>query len=218
MIPCPSCGAENADGTRFCVKCGTTLSAAPSPESWRAPSGDLNQTRLSDPPPVSDPQPEVPPVGGGVGVGGYQPSDPFAAPAPVWQPGASAGHMGLMSVGERREPVQVVIFLFLTCGLYGIWWWYTVITEIKNALNRQDINPGTEIVLALVTCGLYGIYLYYKYPQLMLEMQDRAGRPRNDISMTSLLLAIFGLGIVSIAIMQSELNNIWDSAGGGRRS
>lgn len=213
MISCPSCGAENAEGTRFCVKCGTTLSSAPSPESWRAPSGDLNQTRLSDPPPVSDPQPEAPPVGG------YQPtSDPYAAPAPIWQPGGSAGGggIGLMALGEKREPVQVVIFSFLTCGIYLIWWWYTIITEIKNALNRQDINPGMELVLSIVTCGIYGIYLYYKYPQLMLEMQDKAGRPRNDISMTSLLLAIFGLGIVSIAIIQSELNNIWDTA--GRRS
>lgn len=213
MISCPSCGAENADGTRFCVKCGTTLSTAPSPESWRAPSGDLNQTRLDEPapppppPPFGSPQPD--PTAGSA----YAPSDPFAAPAPVWQPGASAGHMGLMSIGERREPVQVVIFTFLTCGIYSLIWWYNVITEVKNALNRDDINPGTEILLAIVTCGIYGIYLYYKYPQLMLEMQDRAGRPRNDISMTSLLLAIFGLGIVSMAIMQSELNNIWDSAG-----
>lgn len=46
MIPCPSCGAENVEGTRFCVKCGTSLPAAgaPEPESWRQ-SGDLNQTQ-----------------------------------------------------------------------------------------------------------------------------------------------------------------------------
>jgi hypothetical protein len=42
MISCPSCGAENVEGTRFCVKCGTTLPAAPAPESWRQ-SGDLGQ-------------------------------------------------------------------------------------------------------------------------------------------------------------------------------
>lgn len=40
MIACPSCGADNVEGTRFCVKCGTTLPAAPAPESWRQ-SGDL---------------------------------------------------------------------------------------------------------------------------------------------------------------------------------
>ncbi|MBA3241625.1 MAG: TM2 domain-containing protein [Acidobacteria bacterium] len=44
MTSCPSCGTPNTDGARFCVKCGTTLSTAPAPEMWRAPSGDLNQT------------------------------------------------------------------------------------------------------------------------------------------------------------------------------
>ena len=42
MIACPSCGSENVEGTRFCVKCGTTLPATPQPESWRQ-SGDLGQ-------------------------------------------------------------------------------------------------------------------------------------------------------------------------------
>jgi hypothetical protein len=42
MIACPSCGEPNADGTRFCAKCGTTLPASPAPESWRQ-SGDLGQ-------------------------------------------------------------------------------------------------------------------------------------------------------------------------------
>lgn len=48
MIPCPSCGADNVEGTRFCVKCGTSLPAgAPEPESWRQ-SGDLNQTQTEE--------------------------------------------------------------------------------------------------------------------------------------------------------------------------
>src|ERR1700745_3825598 len=42
MIACPSCGAENVEGTSFCCKCGTTLPATPQPESWRQ-SGDLGQ-------------------------------------------------------------------------------------------------------------------------------------------------------------------------------
>ena len=46
MIACPSCGADNVEGTRFCVKCGTTLPAAPAPESWRQ-SGDLGQQQQS---------------------------------------------------------------------------------------------------------------------------------------------------------------------------
>ncbi|OLE52597.1 MAG: hypothetical protein AUG51_17395 [Acidobacteria bacterium 13_1_20CM_3_53_8] len=108
---------------------------------------------------------------------------------------------------------MVIVFSIITCGIYAIWWWYTIMTEIKNSLGREDINPGLDLVLALVTCGLYLIYLHYKYPQLMLEMQDRAGLPRNDISVISLVLAVVGLGVVSLFMMQTELNKIWDAAG-----
>jgi hypothetical protein len=213
MIACPSCGAGNVEGTRFCVKCGTTLPTAPGPESWRQ-SGDLGQQ-----------QQQGTPSGGfapGSQPSGYSTPDPYATPAPsAWpqqpqamQPGYNTA--GLFSIGEKRDPMMVVLFTLLTCGIYGIFWWYNTINEVKNALGREDINPGMEILLVFVTCGIYGFYLYYKYPQLMLEMQDRAGRPRNDITMMSLLLAIFGLAIISIPIMQSELNNIWDAAAARR--
>jgi hypothetical protein len=217
MIACPSCGAGNVEGTRFCVKCGTTLPTAPAPETWRQ-SGDLGQQQPQ--------QPQGAPSGGfapGSQPGGYQTPDPYAPAAPsgwpqqqpqAMQPGYNTA--GLFAIGEKREPMMVVLFTILTCGIYGWFWLYTTVTEIKNALGREDINPGMELVLSIVTCGIYMIYLFYKYPQLMMEMQDRAGRPRNDISMTTLLLAVFGLGIVSIAIMQSELNNIWDSAAARR--
>ena len=216
MIACPSCGAGNVEGTRFCVKCGTTLPTAPAPETWRQ-SGDLGQQQ---------PSPQQGAPSGGFAPGsqpsGYSTPDPYAPAAPsgwpqpqqAMQPGYNTA--GLFSIGEKREPMMVVLFTILTCGIYGWFWLYTTVTEIKNALGREDINPGMELVLSIVTCGIYMIYLFYKYPQMMMEMQDRAGRPRNDISMTTLLLAVFGLGIVSIAIMQSELNNIWDAAAARR--
>lgn len=43
MPVCASCGTNNAEGTKFCVSCGSTLTSAPAPESWRA-SGDLGAT------------------------------------------------------------------------------------------------------------------------------------------------------------------------------
>jgi hypothetical protein len=196
MSVCAACGTNNDESMKFCVNCGATLPSAPPPESWRQ-SGALGQQQAEPSGPAS----------------GYATPDPYAVPAPGWQQqGVTARPAVLYTIGEKRDPLMVVVFTLLTCGIYGIFWWYTVMTEIKNALGRQDINPGMEILLTFVTCGIYGFYLYYKYPQLMLEMQDRAGKPRNDITMTALLLAIFGLAIVSIPIMQSELNSIWDTA------
>jgi TM2 domain-containing membrane protein YozV len=60
MIACPSCGAENVEGTRFCVKCGTTLPASPQPESWRQ-SGDLGQQPQQDYPSSGYSAPQPPP-------------------------------------------------------------------------------------------------------------------------------------------------------------
>ncbi|HEX5708536.1 MAG TPA: RDD family protein [Pyrinomonadaceae bacterium] len=72
MTLCPSCGAENVDGTKFCVKCGAGISAAPSPGAWEQPapqqpssgSGNLYDTPSGG---VYNNTPS-----GGLG-GGYQP-------------------------------------------------------------------------------------------------------------------------------------------------
>ncbi|HYE65565.1 MAG TPA: DUF4234 domain-containing protein [Pyrinomonadaceae bacterium] len=184
MIFCTSCGQQNDDSARVCTNCGRPL-PAPSASTPYAPPPGAQQTGS----PWETPQ--------------------YGAPGYGMQPGRA----GLYSVGEKRDPIMVLLFSFFTCGIYAIWWWYTIMTEIKNSLGREDINPTTDLVLALVTCGLYGIYLFYKYPQIMLEMQDRVGLPRNDISALSLILAVFGLGIVSVFMVQTELNKIWEAAG-----
>ena len=42
MVLCPSCGGENSDGVKFCVRCGAPFtSAAPNAGSWQQPSGNL---------------------------------------------------------------------------------------------------------------------------------------------------------------------------------
>lgn len=61
MIICPSCGNENTDGMRFCVRCGAML--PPPPGSWKAPEeqqtgyGAVNRTTL---PPTYNPQTSAP--------------------------------------------------------------------------------------------------------------------------------------------------------------
>src|SRR5689334_14697501 len=133
MTSCPSCGAGNVEGTRFCVKCGTTLPTAPALETWRQ-SGDLGQQQ----------QPSQGAPSGGFAPGsqpsGYQTPDPYAPAAPSGWPQqppqamqqSYGGGPGLFSIGEKREPMMVVLYIFLTCGIYSWFWLYTTITEIKN--------------------------------------------------------------------------------------
>ena len=103
-------------------------------------------------------------------------------------------------VGEKRDIVMPIVLTFLTCGIYGIYWHFKMMSEVAADLGRTDINPVMEIVLIFVTCGIYAIYLAYKYPKLVTEMQARRGMPINDISTVSILLALFGLIIVGHVI------------------
>ena len=98
MIACPSCGADNVEGTRFCVKCGTTLPTAPAPESWRQ-SGDLGQQQTQQP---------------GYQSGGYTPPQPppsqyptYNPPQGVYQPQAAGGSQPM------HPAVPAIVSLFL---------------------------------------------------------------------------------------------------------
>ena len=89
MTLCTSCGTENAEGMKFCVKCGAALAPAPDPGSWKAPSGDLYATTVSQGSPLNQtfdnqqpgsyapPPAPYPGYGGGTGlataggIGGY---------------------------------------------------------------------------------------------------------------------------------------------------
>ena len=153
MTSCPSCGAENTDGTRFCVKCGTTLSTAPAPESWRAPSGDLNATKVSDPP-GSTP--------GSAPGGGYTPQAPpssyptYTPPQGMsYQPQPAGGsqpmHPAVPALVSFFVPGIGLLFVPNKAGLgLGIFAGYVVLVFIL-------------IVLAVITLGI-GSCLFFLLP------------------------------------------------------
>ncbi len=101
MIACPSCGAENVEGTRFCVKCGTTLPASPQPESWRQ-SGDLGQQQTQQ-----DYQPGYQP-------GGYTPPPSQQSNYPTYNPQQGMYQQPGPGGAQPMHPaVPAVVSLFL---------------------------------------------------------------------------------------------------------
>jgi Domain of unknown function (DUF4234)/zinc-ribbon domain len=187
MIFCTKCGQQNDDTARTCANCGAPF------------GGQSGTTPFTTADPTS--------------AGAQQTGSPWATPSYAEQAYMQPGMSGIMTPGEKRDPIMVLILGLVTCGIYMIYWIYTTSTEIKNALGREDINPVLDVVLSLVTCGIWLIYLSYRYPQLILELQDRARIPRNDISVISLILTIVGLSPVAFFMIQSELNKVWEAAG-----
>ncbi len=108
---------------------------------------------------------------------------------------------------QTRNPVLVVVFSFLTLGIYGLYW----IATTQNALNRKTgmgSSGVTTIILSMVTFGIYGIYWFY-----LLGKEIRKAGGREDRSIVFLVLSLCSFGWLVPAIAQSDINDIIDRVG-----
>jgi uncharacterized protein with PQ loop repeat len=110
-------------------------------------------------------------------------------------------------VSERSIPKYVVL-TFVTCGLFGIYWFISLADDIAKLREQTEPRGVFDFIIGLITCGIYLLFCYYRYPQYVLEIQEKRGAKVNDISLISVLLGIFGFGIVSMALIQNELNKL----------
>ena len=108
------------------------------------------------------------------------------------------------NVAPRSIPLAIILS-FVTCGIYMLYWIYMLNDEI-NELAQDETAPGGALVLILIvlTCGIYGLYWYYR----MGEKCDYIAQTHTSNNILYLVLGIFGLGIVSVALMQDTINRV----------
>jgi len=73
------------------------------------------------------------------------------------------------------------------------------------------MSPVLVIVLSFVTCGIYFIYWAYKAGTLLDQKSIEAGRAAESRPVLYVVLSIFGLAIVTYALMQDSINKLADS-------
>ena len=106
-----------------------------------------------------------------------------------------------------------IILSVITCGIYGIIWFVEITDDAKAASNDQTLpSGGTAFLLTLVTCGIYGFIWAYKMGKAINQARVNKGMVDDDKSVLYLVLQIFGLGLVAVALMQNDLNEIADQA------
>lgn len=110
--------------------------------------------------------------------------------------------------GTLRSPALVIIFSIITCGIYALVWIYMFANELKQYLEKPEINPGLDLILCII-CFPYLYYWAYKYGQLIKEAQKKANIEVEDNSVLYVIIAVLGFFIVDMAIMQSSVNKVW---------
>ena len=112
---------------------------------------------------------------------------------------------------ERKNIVTCIILFIVTCGFYGIYWLYCIISDINTISGDPDsMSPIVVILLSFVTCGIYLLFWVYKAGALLDQKAVESGRASESRAMIYLILTLFFLGIVTCALMQDSINTIAD--------
>lgn len=231
MKYCTKCGAVCADDTAFCVECGSPLPGTKTTQNYtqnNLPPNDFGtsysynnmQGQNGGSYNYNNPQ--------GQNTGSYsynssqgQNTNSYSYSSSQEQNGGSynysnpQGQSGSYNSNSGFQPqhpyiaprgiAMCIILSFVTCGIYSIYWMIKMNDEINSLTgDTAAASGGMVFLLSLVTCGIYSFYWLYK----MGEKCDRLKGMNSNSNILYVLLALFGLSIVSYCLMQDTINKV----------
>lgn len=107
---------------------------------------------------------------------------------------------------EEKNIGFCIIMSILTFGIYHIIWLNSMVKKIR-VLNNESTDTIGEL-LALIFIPFYSIYWVYTRSQKLFFSSKKINIQLTDNSVINLILSLFGLSIVSYAIIQNDLNTI----------
>ncbi|MCL2056569.1 MAG: DUF4234 domain-containing protein [Oscillospiraceae bacterium] len=112
-----------------------------------------------------------------------------------------------MQLQERGIALYIILSI-ITCGIFGIYWYYCIASDLYNNRHNIPTTPVLTIVLYIVTGGIYGIFVYYKWGQAMTALCREHSIPDEDRAILYVILALFGFSIINMALIQNDLNQL----------
>ncbi|WP_130863546.1 DUF4234 domain-containing protein [Bacilliculturomica massiliensis] len=114
----------------------------------------------------------------------------------------------------KRNIALCIVFSIITCGIYGLYWLACLADDTNRASSRTNETSGVLVVVfSIITCNIYHIYWCYKAGEKIDEARQMRGLAAKNSGIVYLLLTLFGLSVVSWALLQNELNEIADMEG-----
>lgn len=116
-------------------------------------------------------------------------------------------------LGRERSVLLVLVLTFITCGIYFFVWMYQITKELTEYTEDYRLNPALALVFTFLTCGFYTLYWWYRINDLMMTAQHETGyQVIADNKWLFILFTIFGISFINVAILQSDLNRLWERA------
>lgn len=133
------------------------------------------------------------------------PQQPTPPPAPQYTPPTPP-----VGYGPQKQNIALCIILsIVTCGIYMYYWLYRMTEDTKLLNNDPNATSGGMVVLlSLVTCGIYLYYWMYKQGESIDAAKNARGVASSNSGILYLILSLVGLSIVSLALMQNEINTM----------
>ncbi len=98
-----------------------------------------------------------------------------------------------------RNPALCLLLMFVTCGLYELYWIAVANDDIKKISNDQNGSNGVlTVVLSIITCGIYLYYWVYQQGKKLYQVGQNYGVTIKDNSITYLALTLGGVILSAI--------------------
>ncbi len=96
-----------------------------------------------------------------------------------------------------------IIMTLLTFGIYFLFWMVKLSNDFARE-NKKKKKGLTYLFFSIITFGLF--YFVWSY-KMGIEIEKAGGKNEGVLY---LILSVFGLGIISMALMQLQKNELYD--------
>lgn len=115
----------------------------------------------------------------------------------------------------KRSVGTVILLSIITCGIYFLFWYVDVTNDIEAELGSESdgscASGGMALLFAIITCGIYYFYWWFKQAKRMEQVGELRSVRISDNSLVYLILSLFGLSIIGVALLQSDINKVADA-------
>lgn len=115
------------------------------------------------------------------------------------------GSIGMVPINKRKIGISILLY-FVTFGIYKIYWDYFLVKNVRAI--KKDESSCTGEMLCLEFVPFYSLYWWFTRGKFVKNSFVEQGYSARSNGILYLILGIFGLSIVSTAILQNDFNSL----------